>query len=331
MSTHSSITSVLWYALSPPFSHRADVASQKGLSKEKGNTEEAETAVIAVLTKWNSPYTVNQDERPEASKEMGSQAGRNLAYRCVVKKMSKLLQPLFEYFNIQTTRAAKDLRNMTEADMKDYEEYGAISWYYLCLMEHHFMEASRDAIVEVARTTGKALQEASRQTKIEVHMEVAATKAIENHGGIVFGSGGGARGGFDFVGKGQWDAGFTFGTPKAENDQMGGLAGGSQGSIGIGQERNTFGLGGMKTAIGDIGADNAGAQRFSSGKEAGKQAETEHTSKRWKDVDGKAIEVGQRASHYDFMGEVQMDDEYSSARANGPPEGIGGDFFDGMV
>jgi hypothetical protein len=41
-------------------------------------------------------------------------------------------------------------------------------------------------------------------------------------------------------------------------------------------------------------------------------------------------EEGGGVRGYDFMAKVQLQDEFSSERAEGPPEGIGGDFYDNM-
>lgn len=79
---------------------------------------------------------------------------------------------------------------------------------------------AKEGIVELSKIEAAKQQEKKKAEKAKAEMEavkakmsvgLAASKAVENRGGIVFGSGGGARGGFDFTMDVQVSGEFTFG------------------------------------------------------------------------------------------------------------------------
>jgi hypothetical protein len=164
--------------------------------------------MLAVLTKWNSVYTIAQDPHMESAEAIGEKAGSNLALRCIITKQERLLRPLYDYFNNLDLQAEKNLRDMTAKDMDEYAEYGPISWYHIQAMQRRFACSAKDGIVQISRKEQAKREEEKQATKLLA--EIEATKAIENRGGIVFGSGGGARGGFDFNMEVQVTDEFTF-------------------------------------------------------------------------------------------------------------------------
>jgi hypothetical protein len=164
--------------------------------------------MLAVLTKWNSVYTIAQDPHMASAEAIGEKAGNNLALRCIITKQERLLRPLHGYFDNLDLQAEKNLRDMTGKDMDEYAEYGPLSWYHMQAMQRRFARSVKAAIVQISRKEQAKREEEKQAAKLLA--EIEATKAIENRGGIVFGSGGGARGGYDFNMEIQVTDEFTF-------------------------------------------------------------------------------------------------------------------------
>ena len=223
-------------------------------------------------------------------------------------------------------KAQDNILEMSEADLKDYAEWGPMSWYYLCKMERRFAKHAKAEILTIAKKYSADIEKDERRVKVNTFMDIEAVKAIENHGGIVFGSGGGAHGGFDFVGKSDWEGKVKANASNAPNGQVSGDASGSWDFMGNGQMQNAFAFGAMDTAVGGVGTGASGIQGLNPMGQVQPQAEVTSNGAEDPTAKGDGGAGGFRA--YDFMGEVQLQDEYNPARAEGPPEGIGGDYFD---
>jgi hypothetical protein len=187
---------------------------QKGLVP--GDFRRSEDAMLAVLTKWNSVYTIAIDPYVESTEAMGEKVGSNLAIRCIVTKQERLLRPLYDYFDNLDRQAEDNLRDMTAKDMDEYAEHGPISWYHMQLTQRRFAGAAKAHIIDVSRKE-QAKREKDKQAS-KILAEIEAAKVIENRGGIVFGSGGGARGGFEFNLEVQLSDEFTFHPPQVGPD-----------------------------------------------------------------------------------------------------------------
>jgi hypothetical protein len=172
-----------------------------------GDFDKAQDTVLTSLAKWNSVYTIAQDPSVESAEAMGEKVGRNLAIRVIIQGQQQVLKHLYDYFQILDEQADKLVREMTKKDMEKSKRHGHISWYYMQLMQRRFASQAKYSIIAESRKEAVRQEEKEKVVKASAGMdspnnkitiEIEAYKAVENKGGIVFGSGGGARGGFDF-------------------------------------------------------------------------------------------------------------------------------------
>jgi hypothetical protein len=83
--------------------------------------------MLAILTKWNSVYTIMQEDDAE---KRGVEVGRNLAGLAILSKREGLLQHLVDYFVKLSRDADANFCNCTLEEEYEYKEYGSISWAF---------------------------------------------------------------------------------------------------------------------------------------------------------------------------------------------------------
>lgn len=196
--------------------------------------------MITIMTKWNSVYTIVKNPRIEHSQETGRVLARELIDQVMGNlQRPELLKPLYEYFAFHRMSAENNIRACTKKDMDDHAQcekdgFGETSWISINYHQIAFAEKVTDGLIEFLKEVTQSMAEAKQRESTEG--EIWYTKAIENHGGIVFGQGGGARGGFEF----EMEC-------KANKDNSFG------GTKGKGKEKSTtFGASGLSTTGFDI-------------------------------------------------------------------------------
>jgi hypothetical protein len=129
--------------------------------------------MVKVLTNWNSVYTIYAAPTAEDSYQMGGQVGLHLAIRLACKGHAGLLKPLAEYFQGLTELAETEIQNLSDADMRDYQEHREISWMYMQLMQRRFAKQARVKIIEIAK-----IEALKQQEMKEMRRRVDATGGI---------------------------------------------------------------------------------------------------------------------------------------------------------
>jgi hypothetical protein len=182
--------------------------------------------MLRILTKWNSVYTIFQDPDVRFSEKTGDMLGLRLSVQASSTKRNDLLKPLYKYFATLRQQADANLRELDQKGVKEYEAavedgHPEISWFSMQIHQQAFAQKVLDSLTKNARMTVSHQSDVYEASAIE--MEYQYTKAIENRGGIVFGQGGGARGGFDFDINVDFKKGAGFGGDKKGGTNSGGL------------------------------------------------------------------------------------------------------------
>jgi hypothetical protein len=143
-------------------------------------------------------YTIDQNPATNAAENRGLEVGRNLASLAIVSKREPLLKHLLDYFKELEFKAEENQRAFTADDHQEYAEFGHISWVYMQLSQGRFAKYACLGITETAHGSGVFEREQEKNRLAQLQAEMESNKAIENRGGMVFGAGGGGRGGFEF-------------------------------------------------------------------------------------------------------------------------------------
>lgn len=255
---------------------------QLGIAKPPRNREKSEDALLSILGKWNSVYTIQQNPAANVAENRGHEVGRNVARLAITTKREGLLKHLHDYFKKLEVDAENNQREFTEKDHQEYAEFGCISWVYMTLSQLRFAKYACYGIAETTHAGGVFQRQQEKNRLARLQAELNSNKVIENQGGMVFGSGVGARSSFEFddassMGFIGLQGGTAMGGPENFSREKGGgtLAGGSTsftvqqydamlgGSSNLTEQRCGDALAGGSTSF--IGKSNEGARGDGSG------------------------------------------------------------------